>query len=59
METYRYHILQRDEDWPHDEWTLYATFETKRDANTEIKILRANSAWFQIFKVVDTQLAGV
>jgi len=50
METYRYRILQREE--PHD-WTLYASFATKRDANAEIKILRANSAWFQKFKIVD------
>ena len=51
METYRYRIVQREE--PQDEWTLYASFATKRDANRELKILRANSAWFQTFKVVD------
>ena len=55
METYtetvhRFRILQREE--PHD-WTLYASFAKRRDANAEIKILRANSAWFQKFKIVD------
>ena len=38
---------------PDEIWSLYASFITKRDANRELKNLRANAAWFQTYKVVD------